>query len=166
MILSDTQLERHLEDLKEWKIKDGKLFKEFKFLDFDKAFEFMSLVAIMAEAMDHHPEWSNVYNKVEINLVTHSEGGITQLDIDLAKQIAGESHGFRFIQLPYNLHFDQAYIQKNQPGNSNNVSILESALENNIGVFTSVPLMQGKKKDRNKKKKEWVFITITKGTNS
>ncbi len=87
MILSDTQLERHLEDLKEWKIKDGKLFKEFKFLDFDQAFEFMSLVAIMAEAMDHHPEWSNVYNKVEINLVTHSEGGITQLDIDLAKQI-------------------------------------------------------------------------------
>ena len=87
MILSDTQLEKYLEDLKEWKIKDGKLFKEFKFLDFDKAFEFMSLVAIMAEAMDHHPEWSNVYNKVEINLVTHSEGGITQLDIDLAKQI-------------------------------------------------------------------------------
>ena len=87
MILSDTQLEKHLEDLKEWKIKDGKLFKEFKFLDFDKAFEFMSLVAIMAEAMDHHPEWSNVYNKVEINLVTHSEGGITQLDIDLARQI-------------------------------------------------------------------------------
>jgi len=87
LILSDIQLEKHLEDLKEWKIKDGKLFKEFKFLDFDKAFEFMSLVAIMAEAMDHHPEWSNVYNKVEINLVTHSEGGITQLDIDLAKQI-------------------------------------------------------------------------------
>lgn len=87
MILSDTQLEKHLKDLKEWKIKDGKLFKEFKFLDFDKAFEFMSLVAIMAEAMDHHPEWSNVYNKVEVNLITHSEGGITKLDIDLAQKI-------------------------------------------------------------------------------
>ena len=47
----------------------------------------MSLVAIIAEMMDHHPEWSNVYNKVEINLVTHSEGGITMLDIDLAKKV-------------------------------------------------------------------------------
>ena len=50
----------------------------------------MSLVAIIAEKMDHHPEWSNVYNKVEINLVTHSEGGITQLDIDLANKIESQ----------------------------------------------------------------------------
>ena len=85
-----------------------------------------------------------------------SNGFLSLLEvIDLAKQVAGESHGFRFIQLPYNLHFDQAYIQKNQPGNSNNVSILESALENNIGVFTSVPLMQGKLLDWIKNKKEF-----------
>ena len=68
------------------RIKDEKLFKVLRFKDFDQAIEFMSQVAITAEAMDHHPEWSNVYNKVEINLVTHSEGGITQLDIDLAKR--------------------------------------------------------------------------------
>ena len=59
-------------------LKNKKLSKVFKFSDFAQAFEFMSLVAIIAETMDHHPEWSNVYNKVEINLVTHSEGGITQ----------------------------------------------------------------------------------------
>ena len=47
----------------------------------------MTEVAITAETMDHHPEWSNVYNKVEVNLITHSEGGITKLDIDLAKKI-------------------------------------------------------------------------------
>jgi 4a-hydroxytetrahydrobiopterin dehydratase len=57
---------------------------------FNKAIEFMNQVAITSEAMDHHPEWSNVYNKVEIYLVTHSEGGITQLDIDLAREI--DSH--------------------------------------------------------------------------
>ena len=87
MILSDTQLESGLKELTDWSFRDEKLFKEFKFLDFAQAFEFMSLVAIVAETMDHHPEWSNVYNSVEINLVTHSEGGITQLDIDLAKKI-------------------------------------------------------------------------------
>jgi len=85
-----------------------------------------------------------------------SHGFLSLLDvIDLAKQVAGKSHGFRFIQLPYNLHFDQAYMQKNQPSNSGNVSILESAIENNIGVFTSVPLMQGKLLDWIKNKKEF-----------
>ena len=71
-------------------LKNKKLSKVFKFSDFAQAFEFMSLVAIIAETMDHHPEWSNVYNKVEINLVTHSEGGITQLDIDLANKIESQ----------------------------------------------------------------------------
>ena len=90
MILSDKQLEQHLNDLNDWTIQNGKLNKVFKFSDFAQAFEFMSLVAIIAETMDHHPEWSNVYNKVEINLVTHSEGGITQLDIDLANKVDSE----------------------------------------------------------------------------
>ena len=84
MILSDEQLEQFLIELAEWRIKDEKLFRVLRFKDFNKAIEFMNQVAITAEAMDHHPEWSNVYNKVEIYLVTHSEGGITQLDIDLA----------------------------------------------------------------------------------
>ena len=87
MILSDQQLELFLIELNEWCIKDEKLFRALRFSDFNKAIEFMNQVAITAEAMDHHPEWSNVYNKVEIHLVTHSEGGITQLDIDLAREI-------------------------------------------------------------------------------
>ena len=90
MILSDKQLEQYLNELNDWNIQNGKLNKVFKFSDFAQAFEFMSLVAIIAETMDHHPEWSNVYNQVEINLVTHSEGGITQLDIDLANKIDSE----------------------------------------------------------------------------
>tara|TARA_B100000959_G_scaffold163845_1_gene171748 strand:- start:1163 stop:1453 length:291 start_codon:yes stop_codon:yes gene_type:complete len=96
LILSDTQLESGLKELTDWSFRDEKLFKEFKFLDFAQAFEFMSLVAIVAETMDHHPEWSNVYNSVEINLVTHSEGGITQLDIDLAKKI-----DFQYLKLEF-----------------------------------------------------------------
>ena len=96
MILSDTQLESGLKELTDWSFRDEKLFKEFKFLDFAQAFEFMSLVAIVAETMDHHPEWSNVYNSLEINLVTHSEGGITQLDIDLAKKI-----DFQYVKLDF-----------------------------------------------------------------
>ena len=90
MILSDEELEQFLIELVEWRIKDEKLFRVLRFKDFNKAIEFMNQVAITAEAMDHHPEWSNVYNKVEIYLVTHSEGGITQLDIDLAREI--DSH--------------------------------------------------------------------------
>ena len=95
MILSDKQLEHHLNELNDWTIQNGKLNKVFKFSDFAQAFEFMSLVAIIAETMDHHPEWSNVYNKVEINLVTHSEGGITQLDIDLANKVDYQCHSLK-----------------------------------------------------------------------
>ena len=55
----------------------------------------MNQVAITAETMDHHPEWSNVYNKVEIHLVTHSEGGVTRLDIDLAREIDSHFNSFK-----------------------------------------------------------------------
>lgn len=64
--------------------------------------------------------------------------------IELAKEAGGQQHGFRFIQLPYNMYLDQALMLKNQPGNGNNISILESAKNYNMGVFTSVPFMQGK----------------------
>jgi 4a-hydroxytetrahydrobiopterin dehydratase len=96
LILNDKQLNHHLKELDDWTIKNDKLFKVFKFADFAQAFEFMSLVAITAETMDHHPEWSNVYNTVEINLVTHSEGGITELDIDLAKKIDSQKLALEF----------------------------------------------------------------------
>ena len=95
MILSDEQLEQFLIELAEWRIKDKKLFRVLRFKDFNKAIEFMNQVAITAETIDHHPEWSNVYNKVEIYLVTHSEGGITQLDIDLAREIDSHFSAFK-----------------------------------------------------------------------
>ncbi|MBP0133429.1 MAG: aldo/keto reductase [Nitrosarchaeum sp.] len=64
--------------------------------------------------------------------------------VELAKSIGGENHGFRFIQLPFNMHYDQALLAKNQVLQGKSVSILESAINLNIGVFTSVPLMQGR----------------------
>ena len=96
LILNDKQLNHHLKELDNWTVENNKLFKVFKFADFAQAFEFMSLVAIIAETMDHHPEWSNVYNTVEIYLVTHSEGGITELDIDLAKKIDSQKLALEF----------------------------------------------------------------------
>lgn len=70
-----------------WSIVDGKVHKEFRFGDFAQAFGFMSSVALIAEGMNHHPEWSNVYSKVVIDLTTHDAGGITELDIELARRV-------------------------------------------------------------------------------
>lgn len=73
--------------LERWKFEGGTLKKEFGFKNFMDAFSFMTTIALEAEKMDHHPAWSNVYNKVEISLSTHSAGGITQHDFDLATKI-------------------------------------------------------------------------------
>ena len=70
-----------------WQIKDGKLHKTFKFPNFVDAFGFMTKVAIHAEKANHHPEWFNVYNKVEIDLTTHEADGLTTRDFDLARAI-------------------------------------------------------------------------------
>ena len=70
-----------------WEIKDGKLYREFKFKSFVSAFGFMTQVAILAERANHHPEWSNVYNKVEIYLTTHEAKGISKRDFELAEEI-------------------------------------------------------------------------------
>ena len=59
--------------------------REFVFADFNRAFAFMTQVALAAEKADHHPEWSNVYNKVRVTLTTHDAGGVTQKDLDLAR---------------------------------------------------------------------------------
>ena len=61
----------------------------FRFVDFDAAFAFMARTALLAAKMDHHPEWSNVYNKVDVTLATHDAGGVTQKDIDLATAMDG-----------------------------------------------------------------------------
>lgn len=72
----------------EWEVKNNQLVKEFEFKDFSEAWAFMNRVALAAEKMDHHPEWTNVYNKVSIKLSTDSSGNIvTQKDRDLAAKI-------------------------------------------------------------------------------
>jgi 4a-hydroxytetrahydrobiopterin dehydratase len=71
----------------EWDVKRDAIARSFTFQDFSAAFAFMTRVALAAEKADHHPEWSNVWNKVYILLTTHDAGGLTQKDIDLAKVI-------------------------------------------------------------------------------
>ena len=70
-----------------WAIVDGKLHRELTFANFSEAFAFMARVALLAEKMDHHPEWSNVWNRVEILLTTHDAGGLSQRDVDMAEAI-------------------------------------------------------------------------------
>ena len=72
-----------------WAYVQGRdaIHKSFKFKDFIEAFGFMSRVALIAEKMDHHPEWTNVYNKLDVTLTTHSAGGVTQKDLTLAQAI-------------------------------------------------------------------------------
>lgn len=75
--------------LPEWRILPGRdaLHRAFRFADFNAAWGFMARVALLAEAQDHHPEWSNVYNRVEITLTTHDAGGLSARDIRLARAI-------------------------------------------------------------------------------
>jgi 4a-hydroxytetrahydrobiopterin dehydratase len=75
-----------LKTLAGWTTVDGRdaIAKTFKFKDFNRAFAFMTRTALLAEKMDHHPEWFNVYNTVEVTLATHDAGGVTQNDIDMA----------------------------------------------------------------------------------
>ena len=68
-----------------WWVEEGAIAKRFGFRDFGEAFAFMTAVAARAEAMNHHPEWSNVYSRVEVRLSTHDAGGVTELDLELAR---------------------------------------------------------------------------------
>ena len=84
-------LRNALKRLPDWSLaKDREAIqRNFKFVDFDAAFAFMSWTALLAAKMDHHPEWTNVYNKVDVTLATHDAGGVTQKDIDLAVAMDG-----------------------------------------------------------------------------
>lgn len=87
--LTDIERTTALAALPEWThepVRDG-ITRTFKFTDFVEAFGFMTRVAMLAEKADHHPEWSNVYSRVEILLTTHDAGGLSRRDIDLATQI-------------------------------------------------------------------------------
>ena len=83
--LADDEIKKRLADLPAWTIAGGKLRREFRFAEFSEAFGFMARVALVAEKMDHHPDWSNVWNRVTVELWTHEAGGITDLDFELAQ---------------------------------------------------------------------------------
>ena len=85
--LSEQQISAELAKLDGWSVVNGNLHRVFEFKDFSEAFSFMTRVALAAEKMDHHPDWSNSWNKVTVDLSTHSAGGLTQNDFDLAAKI-------------------------------------------------------------------------------
>lgn len=94
-LLRQTELETALSSLPSWTLKDNKLHREYKFADFVTAFGFMTSVALVAQGMDHHPEWFNVWNVVRVDLATHDAGGITSLDVELAQameELAGRQN--------------------------------------------------------------------------
>ncbi len=82
--MTDEEIRNNLANVPGWEMIDGKLHRSLKFANFSRAFGFMSSLALVAEAKNHHPEWSNVYNRVVIDLKTHDAGGITALDFELA----------------------------------------------------------------------------------
>jgi 4a-hydroxytetrahydrobiopterin dehydratase len=87
--LSESEIEARLGAHPGWSVVGGKLHRELKFSDFNQAWGFMARVALVAERMDHHPEWFNVYSTVKIDLTTHDAGGISERDFALAKAIDG-----------------------------------------------------------------------------
>ena len=85
--LTDAEIQEALSALHGWAVEGGKLHKQYQFKNFVEAFGFMASAALVAEAMDHHPEWFNVYRTVRVDLSTHDAGGITRLDLELAKRM-------------------------------------------------------------------------------
>ena len=85
--LSEAELARALAELPGWRVENGKLHREWRFADFNAAFGFMTRVALEAERMNHHPEWSNVWNRVVVDLTTHDSGGVTASDVALARKM-------------------------------------------------------------------------------
>ena len=87
--LNEQQRAEALADLPQWQLADGRdaIRRSFRFSGFNAAFGFMTRAALAAEKLNHHPEWSNVYRTVEVTLTTHDAGGLTELDVKLAKRM-------------------------------------------------------------------------------
>jgi 4a-hydroxytetrahydrobiopterin dehydratase len=85
------ELRAALKRLPDWRLAEGReaITRKFQFVDFDAAFAFMTRAALLAAKMDHHPEWFNVYNQLEVTLTTHDAGGVTKKDIELAMAMDG-----------------------------------------------------------------------------
>lgn len=88
-ILSSEERQAGLKSLPQWQLVDGRdaLTRTFQFKDFNAAFGFMTRAALVAEKLDHHPEWFNVWNKVDVTLATHDAGGLTALDFRMAEEM-------------------------------------------------------------------------------
>lgn len=82
--LSEAEVTEALGGLPGWELREGKLHRELVFRNFNEAFGFMTRAALLAEKMNHHPEWFNVFKKVRIDLTTHDVGGISPLDVEMA----------------------------------------------------------------------------------
>jgi len=87
--LTAAEITKALAALPGWKVQDGKLHREYRFLDFAHAIGFLMTAAPSIERLNHHPEWSNVYNRVTVDLTTHDAGGITKMDRTLAELLEG-----------------------------------------------------------------------------
>ncbi len=85
--LNGDEIDALATSLPAWALGDGRISRSFKFADFVTAFGFMSRVALVAERMNHHPEWRNVYGRVDIELTTHDAGGLSTFDAQLAREI-------------------------------------------------------------------------------
>jgi 4a-hydroxytetrahydrobiopterin dehydratase len=85
--VSEEEVAEALKDLPEWEVKDGKLHKTFKFDSFAQAVGWMVSVAVFADKLDHHPDWSNSYNKVKVDLMTHDLESLSTLDLELAAKM-------------------------------------------------------------------------------
>lgn len=85
--LTDSEIRERLAAHPSWSLQGGKLVREFRFAGFGEAFGFMARVALFAEKTDHHPDWTNVWNRVSVSLQTHDAGGVTELDFRLAAEM-------------------------------------------------------------------------------
>ncbi|MCB0837298.1 MAG: 4a-hydroxytetrahydrobiopterin dehydratase [Bacteroidetes bacterium] len=83
------EAEQLLDEMEDWEFIEDGIEKSYEFDDFVSAFSFMTIVAMLAEKANHHPEWSNIYNQVHIRLSTHDAGGVTEKDFELAREIDG-----------------------------------------------------------------------------
>jgi 4a-hydroxytetrahydrobiopterin dehydratase len=86
-VLDEQTLRTRLADVPGWELRDGALRRDLRFANFSEAFGFMTRVALQAEKLDHHPDWSNSWNRVSIGIVSHSAGGVTDRCVELAAAI-------------------------------------------------------------------------------
>lgn len=85
--LTEAEIKSGLQQLPGWSFRDGSLHREYTFADFAEAFGFMVRCALVAQKSDHHPDWSNVYNRVIVDLTTHDVGGVSALDLVMASEM-------------------------------------------------------------------------------